>query len=454
MLLTGDGDGHVEEPGKPADPDAPGPRVVRPAAREEVPGRLAELGLRPPRPVVVLVGGADGLGDAGLARLRPLFEEGLAPLADSLGACVVDGGTDAGVMALIGRARTRLGAGFPLVGVTASGTVEPAGGAGDRADASPLEPNHTHQVLVPGSSWGEESPWLADVATWLAADGPSVTVVVNGGEVTAQDAARSVDAGRPVLVVAGSGRAADDLAAALRQPAGDRPAARLARSGLVQAVELDDGPHALARALAGLLATAPLRPVAAGGDPDALKVDFEAMIEALRLSELRRRFLRLRWLDELLWVEGRANYNRRRYFFWRLLTIVGGVIVPALVTVNLNDAVGAPVTWLTFVLSLLVAVSAAVEGFFRYGERWRHYRRTAELLKTEGWQFLQLTGHYRRHAAHALAYPLFASRVEHILQQDVDAYITTVAAEPADRQPGNPPDQRQGDATPPDTPGS
>ena len=90
-----------------------------------------------------------------------------------------------------------------------------------------------------------------------------------------------------------------------------------------------------------------------------------------------------------------------------------------------------------------MAVSAAVEGFFRYGERWRHYRRTAELLKTEGWQFLQLTGHYRRHAAHALAYPLFASRVEDILQQDVDAYITTVAAEAADRQPADPQDQGQ-----------
>jgi predicted alpha/beta hydrolase len=112
------------------------------------------------------------------------------------------------------------------------------------------------------------------------------------------------------------------------------------------------------------------------------------------------------------------------------------------------------VTWATFALSLLVAISAAVEGFFRYGERWRHYRRTAELLKTEGWQFLQLTGYYRRHAAHALAYPLFASRVEDILQQDVDAYITTVAAEPADRPPSDPADQRPGDAAPPDTPGT
>jgi hypothetical protein len=433
----------VEEPLKPASAGAPGSRVVQLETHDELPSRLPELGLRRPRPVVVLVGGADGLGDARLARLRPLFEEGLAPLADSLGACVIDGGTDAGVMAMVGHARAKLGASFPLVGVAASGTVEPADSTGGRTGTSSLEPNHTHLVLVPGTRWGEESPWLAEVATWLAGDDPSVTVVVNGGEVTLDDAARSVDAGRPVLVVAGSGRAADELAAALRAPAQDRRAARLAASGLVQAVELDDGPHAMARALAGLLSTVPVRPAPAKAYRDSLKADFDAMIGTLRLSELRRRFLRARWLDQLLWVEGRADYNRRRYFFWRLITIIGGVIVPALITVNLNGTAGPRLTWATFALSLLVAVSAAVEGFFRYGERWRHYRRTAELLKTEGWQFLQLTGHYRRHAAHALAYPLFASRVEDILQQDVDAYITTVAAEPADRQPADPQDQGQ-----------
>jgi hypothetical protein len=433
----------VEEPLKPASPGAPGSRVIQLATRDELPSRLPELGLRRPRPVLVLVGGADGLGDARLARLRPLFEEGLAPLADSLGACVIDGGTDAGVMAMIGHARAKLGASFPLVGVAAGGTVEPADGPGGRAGASSLEPNHTHLVLVPGSRWGEESPWLAEVATWLAGDDPSVTVVVNGGEVTLDDAALSVDAGRPVLVVAGSGRVADELAAALRAPGQNRRAARLAASGLVQAVELDDGPHAMARALAGLLTTVPVPPATAKAYRDALKADFDTMIGELRLSELRRRFLRARWLDQLLWVEDRADYNRRRYFFWRLITIIGGVIVPALVTVNLNGTAGPGLTWATFAISLLVAVSAAVEGFFRYGERWRHYRRTAELLKTEGWQFLQLTGHYRRHAAHALAYPLFASRVEDILQQDVDAYITTVAAEPADRQPADPQDQGQ-----------
>jgi SLOG in TRPM, prokaryote/Protein of unknown function (DUF4231) len=438
MTLTPGRDGHVEGPRKPVSSDALASRVIHLATPEELASRLTELDLHAPRPVLVLVGGADGLGDTQLARLRPLFEEGLAPLADALGACVIDGGTDAGVMALIGQARAKLGASFPLIGVTASGTVKPDDSAVGQDAGSSLEPNHTHLVLVPGARWGEESPWLADVASWVAGDAPSVTVVVNGGEVTLDDVDRSIAAGRPVLVVAGSGRAADALAAALHEPSQDQRAANLAGSGLVEAVDLDDGPQAIARAAAAVLTTAPVRPPASTGDQDRLKADFDQLITQLRLSELRRQFLRSRWLDQLVWVEGRATHNRDRYFFWRLITIIGGVIVPALVTLNLNGSAIAPVTWATFAVSLLVAISAAVEGFFRYGERWRHYRRTAELLKTEGWQFLQLTGHYRRHIAHATAYPLFASRVEDILQQDVDAYITTVAAEPADKQPNKP----------------
>ena len=428
----------MEEPPTPLASHGGPSRVIRLAKPIEVPSRLAELDLGGPRPVVVLVGGADGLDDAQLARLRPLFEEGLAPLADALGACVIDGGTDTGVMGLIGQARAKLGASFPLIGVSARGTVAETGSTTTADDGPSLEPNHTHVVLVPGSRWGEESPWLAAIASELAGDAPSVTVVINGGQVTFDDAARSVEAGRPVLVVAGSGRAADTMADALQERSEDERAAELAASGLLQVVDLGAGPHALARAVAGVLTTRPEARAVSKAYEDLLKADFNGLIDELRLSQLRRRFLRSRWLDQLLWVEGRATRNRNRYYFWRLITILGGVTVPALVTSNLNGPARAPLAWATFAVSLLVAISAAVEGFFRYGERWRHYRRTAELLKTEGWQFFQLTGHYRRHPTHAGAYPLFASRVEDILQQDIDAYITTVAAEPADKQPNKP----------------
>jgi SLOG in TRPM, prokaryote len=209
----------MDTPPTPLSSSALPARVIRLTEPGEVPGRLTELDLHAPRPVVVLVGGADGLDDDQLARLRPLFEEGLAPLADALGACVIDGGTDTGVMGLIGQARAKLGAGFPLIGVSATGTVA-------EADSPSLEPNHSHVVLVPGSKWGEESPWLAEIASQVAGDSPSVTVVVNGGEVTFQDAARSVEAGRPVLVVGGSGRTADTMAAALHEDSKDKRACR------------------------------------------------------------------------------------------------------------------------------------------------------------------------------------------------------------------------------------
>ena len=260
----------MEGPLKPVSSDALASQVVHLARPEELTSRLTELDLRTPRPVLVLVGGADGLTDAQLTRLRPLFEEGLAPLADALGACVIDGGTDAGVMALIGQARAKLGASFPLIGVTASGTIKPDDSADGRAVAASLEPNHTHVVLVPGAKWGDESQWLADVASWVASDAQSVTVVVNGGKVTVDDAERSVTAGRPVLVVAGSGRAADELAAALQEPSQDQRAAKLAGSGLVEVVDLADGPQAIARAVAAVLTTAPARPPSSTGDQDRL----------------------------------------------------------------------------------------------------------------------------------------------------------------------------------------
>jgi hypothetical protein len=89
----------------------------------ELSAALHELDFHRPSRTLVLVGGAGGLGRAELDRLRPLFIEVLAPLAATLGAAVVDGGTDAGVMRLMGQARAQTNATFALVGVVAIGTV-------------------------------------------------------------------------------------------------------------------------------------------------------------------------------------------------------------------------------------------------------------------------------------------------------------------------------------------
>lgn len=167
-------------------------------------------------PVLVLVGGAGGIDPLDMRRLEQVFRDRLVPAIEALGAAVVDGGTDAGIMRLIGQARHGRGADFPLVGVAAEGTVILPEKLTENRDAAYPEPHHSHLLLVPGSQWGDESPWIAAVATAIAQGCPSLTLVINGGEVTWRDVECSIQAQRPLIILAGSGRTADKIAQALR----------------------------------------------------------------------------------------------------------------------------------------------------------------------------------------------------------------------------------------------
>lgn len=190
------------------------------------------------RTALVVVGGASGMSPQETRRLRPVFRDVLAPVAQRLDATVIDGGTDAGVMQLMGRARAEAGWRFPLIGVLVDDLVSLS--STSDAQAVALEPHHTHFVLVPGSQWGEEAPWLARFATAAAASNGSATVLVNGGEIAVADVRYSVEAGRHVAVLDGSGGAADVLAAAARGEWADPSVTTLAESGLLHVVDSRD----------------------------------------------------------------------------------------------------------------------------------------------------------------------------------------------------------------------
>jgi hypothetical protein len=224
-------------------------RVGQPA---DLPAALGALHVGLRRPVLVSVGGAGGMAPGHLTAVSAVLREHIVAGLDRWGAAVVDGGTDSGVMRAMGQARDAAGGHFPLVGVAAEGTVVVPGIAAG-PDAAPLELRHTQLILVPGDSWGDESPWLSRVAAAIADGQPSVTLVVNGGEVTYDDIRHSLQAGRPVIVVAGTGRTADAIAAAARGRAADPPAARVAASPGTRIVALDD-PRALYSAIESILA--------------------------------------------------------------------------------------------------------------------------------------------------------------------------------------------------------
>ncbi len=160
---------------------------------------------------------------------------------------------------------------------------------------------------------------------------------------------------------------------------------------------------------------------------DQFKEEICSLIEQIELSDLQQQFMKSRWLSQVLWLESRSQQNRNRYYLLRLITIIGGVIVPALVSLNINsDNVQAAIGWIAFGLSQAVAISAAVEEFFHYGERYRHYRNTAEAMKIEGWQFFQLSGPYHNAQSHTEVYADFAQRVESVMQRDVEGYLSQV----------------------------
>jgi hypothetical protein len=157
------------------------------------------------------------------------------------------------------------------------------------------------------------------------------------------------------------------------------------------------------------------------------------LIDRLSVTDEQRHFLRSRWLDQALYMGERATEAKRRYYAFRLSTVVGGVIVPALVSISLAGAgrfdadLDFAMRLLTFIVSAVVAITASVEGFFHFGERWRHYRVNAELLKSEGWQYLTHSGTYRRMNEPEQAFQAFAARVEEILRDDVEGFMTQVA---------------------------
>lgn len=215
---------------------------------------LQVINLQAPSSTLVIVGGAAGLSTDYLERLQGLFTDVVCPIAQALNLCIIDGGTDVGVMQLVGRARAKTGATFPLIGVVVEAKAILPNGIALSDDAAALEPNHTHFLLVPGQEWGDEASWIAQVAGSLAGGMPSATLLINGGNIAlSQDVPNSVHSRRPVLVVAGSGRAADLLASALRGEPNSSEIQDIINSGLIQAIDLEAGSNVLSQALSQML---------------------------------------------------------------------------------------------------------------------------------------------------------------------------------------------------------
>lgn len=187
---------------------------VFPEEQTELGQAVSELQLNDSYPVIVLIGG--GIDEQQAAATRRAVQT-ISRFADEAKALIVCGGTDMGVMAEIGQIRWKSGYTFPLVGVTPEELVTWTDGPRSTKflwwgkQRWQLEPHYTHFILVPGSQFGDESPWIVEAATLLSRDHRSVTVLINGGEISRKDIDLSLEIGRPVIALSRTGRLADEL---------------------------------------------------------------------------------------------------------------------------------------------------------------------------------------------------------------------------------------------------
>jgi hypothetical protein len=171
---------------------------------------LKALGLSTKRPVIALAGTTTDLDPQLAARLYPFIRTLTATAADH-GAVVVTGGTDAGVIRLLGLSLGALPDPPQLVGVAPAELIARDGEA-IAPGAAHADPNHDAVLLVPGSQWGDETPVLSRLVGEIASGQPTVLVVIGGGAGALVECIEHARQKRPIVVLSRSGRLADELA--------------------------------------------------------------------------------------------------------------------------------------------------------------------------------------------------------------------------------------------------
>ncbi len=212
---------------------------------------------------VFLSGGASKMSSESERALLDLFDGLTILTAEGLRLGVGDGGTQAGIMQAAGNARAKSKAPFPLLGISPAREIPPGG-------TTPIDPNHSAIIAVDNPDWdgtngyfGSETGAMYKVFARLADGKPSVAVVANGGGITLAEIDENVRAGRPIVLVSGSGRAADVLVSLLANQTADSAEAELRqkaealnlrrRPDLFHTFNLTDGPREFARTLRSLI---------------------------------------------------------------------------------------------------------------------------------------------------------------------------------------------------------
>jgi hypothetical protein len=164
---------------------------------------------------------------------------------------------------------------------------------------------------------------------------------------------------------------------------------------------------------------------------------FQKALQKTNLDDLKKIIFQQRFLHVLETFESRCV--RLDWFFHtlRILVTVGSLIVPALLSIQYSDTSGGTnikdpdsfayeIYWATWVISLLVTTSNGVLSVFKVDKKYYFLHTTMEQLRSEGWQYLELSGRYSGfhtpgiHPTHENQFVYFSHAVEKIKMHQIE----------------------------------
>lgn len=143
-------------------------------------------------------------------------------------------------------------------------------------------------------------------------------------------------------------------------------------------------------------------------------------------SETDKSILKSRFLYEVLNYDARRNNTKKYYNGFRFTVTVGSILLPAILSIGQMDPDKLPNNfndisyWSAWSISLMVTICNGFLQLFSLDKNYFELAITSEQLKTEGWQFFQLSGKYDEYKDHKEAYRPFCKSIENIKRKQVE----------------------------------
>ena len=161
---------------------------------------------------------------------------------------------------------------------------------------------------------------------------------------------------------------------------------------------------------------------------------FQNVMEHIDLSPAQKQIIQSRYIHILENFQKRTRNHSILFFIGHFIVTVGSLFVPALLSIQNSGSnytfnitnFTVQIYWATFIISLMVTICNGILTLFKVDKKYYFLNTTLERLRSEGWQYVGLTGRYSGHLignrqpTHQNQFVYFTHYIEKIKMKQVE----------------------------------